>query len=828
MIKRRAGIALFLLISLISIADIIQAQENYNIVDVVVEGNRVASKSLILGVSSLEIGTPLTATNTAETIRRLYGLGIFSDIRIEAEPVNGGLKVYIIVKELPKLSNLEFEGNKKIKTSELKDKLNLGVGGYISPYLINRGENEIKDLYAKKGYFQAEVVPTVIYGKDSSSAVLKYRINEKSKVKVEKVVLIGNVRVPASKLIKKMRNRKRGFLKSSDFAQDKFDDDLEKVINEYHRLGYIDAYMISDSTSISKETNRMTIYLHVYEGPEYYFGKVTFKNNKEIPTTVLKKQLKFKEGQVFDADKYDESLQEIYSVYYDIGHLHINIIDNRTTRADSIIDISYDISEGLPSNIHFVKIVGNTKTKDKVIRRELKTFPGQKFNRAILIRSIRDVMALNYFTNVVPTPLNLPNGDVDIEYKVEEKQTGQISAGAGYNSQDKLVGNLGMGIPNFRGNGQNLNFSIDFGSRRNSFSLSFTEPWLFGRPTLLGVDFYTLNRRWFSDYTEGRGGGSIKLGRRLRWPDNFFRIFGSYRLERDRYYDFDDAFKANNSYKTSYWYDKPGNATTFDYLLGQTTHEPYPGSILAYNEAWLTSSQSSQISLTISRDSRNLPEFATSGSQITYTFEKIGGFLGGFWDYQKHMLTAAKFIPLFWKFTLAAKVQYGVITSSSGDDSKILLSERFTPGGTAYDGIVRGYDDGVLTPDSLITQSDTAYIYHDSTALVGIDPPDSIVVTNGSYTRVRGNYMLVSNIELQFPIVEHQIYTLLFFDAGNSWLHRKDIKPFTGLYKGVGAGFRIVVPGIGTIGFDFGYALDEIRGSKKGWKPHFQIGTTFR
>ena len=825
MIKRRAWIALFLLISLISTADIIQAQENYNVVDVVVEGNKVASKSLILGVSSLEIGTPLTATNTAETIRRLYGLGIFSYIRIEAEPVNGGLKVYLIVKELPKLSDLEFEGNKKIKTSELKDKLNLGVGGYISPYLIDRGGNEIKDLYAKKGYFQAEVVPALTYSNDSFTAVLKYRINEKSKVKVEKVVLIGNSRVHASQLIKKMRNRKRGFLKSSDFAQDKFDDDLKKVIDEYHHLGFIDAYMISDSTSINKETNRMTIYLYVYEGPEYYFGKATFKNNKEIPTSVLKKQLKFKEGQVFDADRYDESLQEIYSVYYDIGHLHINIVDNRTTRADSIIDISYDISEGLPSNIHFVKIVGNTKTKDKVIRRELKTFPGQKFNRAILIRSIRDAMALNYFTNVTPTPLNLPNGDVDIEYKVEEKQTGQISAGAGYNSQDKLVGNLGMGIPNFRGNGQSLNFNIDFGSRRNSFSLSFTEPWLFGRPTLLGIDLYTLNRRWFSDYTEGRNGGSIKLGRRLRWPDNFSRIFGSYRLERDRYYDFDAAFITNNSYKTSYWYNKPDNATTFDYLLGQVTHKPYPGSILAYNEAWLTSSQ---ISLTISRDSRNLPEFATSGSQITYTFEKTGGILGGFWDYQKHMLTVAKFIPLFWKFAIAAKVQYGAITSSSGDDSKILLSDRFTPGGTAYDGIVRGYDDGILTPDSLITQSDTAYIYNDSTALVGVDPPDSIVVTNGSYTRVRGNYMLVSNIELQFPIVEHQIYTLLFFDAGNSWLHRKDIKPFTDLYKGVGAGFRIVVPGIGTIGFDFGYALDEVRGYKKGWKPHFQIGTTFR
>ncbi|MFQ5453223.1 MAG: outer membrane protein assembly factor BamA [Candidatus Zixiibacteriota bacterium] len=824
----RARIALFSLLLLFLVFNIAAAQMvDTKIVNVVVEGNKSVSESLILQSSSFDIGSPLTQANTAETIRRLYSLDLFSDISIELEPVTNGLKIFIIVKELPKLSGLEFNGNDKIKINDLKAALGLGVGWYISPYLIEKKKNIIKNLYAEKGYFQAEVLSAVEYNKDSSEVLLKYDIKEKSKVKVEKVILTGNVRVPADKVIKKMRNRKRGFLKSSDFAQEKYKEDLEKVVNEFHTLGYLDASLISDSISINDTTKKMTIYLHIYEGPRYYFGNVKFISNKEIPSVYLSKMIKFKEGQVFNADKYDKSLEEIYSAYYDIGHLHINIFGEQTTRADSIIDITFDVKEGIPSHINMVKIIGNTKTKEKVIRREISVLPGKKFNRALLIRSVRDVMALNYFGNVIPTPLNLPNGDVDIEFQIEEKQTGQISAGAGYNTQDKLVGNLGMGIPNFLGNGQNLSFNTDFGSRRNSFSISFTEPWLMGRPTLLGTDIYASNRRWFNDYTEGRQGGSIRVGRRLRWPDNYFRTFTSFRLERDRYHDFDDEFIKSNSYKASYYLNQQNDSWPYDSILESKVYEPYPGSILQYaDQDWRTASR---FSITIIRDSRNLPEFATSGSKISYTFEQTGGILGGFWKYQKHSIAVAKFLPLFWKFTLGAKLQYGVITSPGAEDNRILLSERFTPGGIAYDGMVRGYDDGVLTPDSIISQADTLFAYNDTSGIVvGVDSPDDTLITSGNLVRVRGNYMLITNLEIQFPVIERQIYGLFFFDAGNSWLHKRNIKPLTGLYKAAGAGFRIVVPGIGTIGFDFAYSFDSIRGSKKGWKPHFQMGTTFR
>ncbi len=833
----RARTALIILCLTFVLTGSIVGQSNYVVVDVEVVGNRIATSSLVLGVSSIAKGSPLTPTIIQNTIHRLYGLGIFSDVRLEAEEVSGGLKVYIVVKELPKLAGLKFSGNDKIKSKDLKDKLGLGVGGYVSPYLIHEKEQQILDLYAEKGYFQARVSPLLTYNEDSTEAALEYRVEEKSKVKVEKVVMTGNVRVPADKLIGKMRNRKRGFLRSSDFAQEKYQEDLEKIVQEYRKRGFIDAFVISDSTSIDTASNRMTIFLEVYEGPLYYFGDVSFEGNEALPDDALRNGLKFKALDVFDDEKYDESVFNLYTAYQEIGHLHVRILDEKNTRTDSIIDIAYTISEGQPSHINLVKITGNYHTKDKVIRRETKLHPGQVFNRSLLIRSVREIMALNYFSNVEPIPIDLPNGDVDIEFKVEEKQTAQVQAGAGYNNTDKLVGSFGMGIPNLFGNGQSLSFNVEFGSNRNSLSLSFTEPWLFGRSTLLGADLFSINRRWYDEYTEGRQGGSLRLGRRLRWPDNYFRVYASYRIERNRFYDYDEDYEALCSANTTYHYrwselveEDDSLRVIYNSVDSELIGEALPGSIVAYNEEWHTASR---LAFTLSRDSRNLPEFATKGSQFSYTFENTGGPLGGFWKYQRHRISVAKYIPLIWNFALAAKVQYGAIVGSSSDpdDRRILVSDRFNPGGTAYDGTVRGYEDGSLTPDSSVSGSDLDYYYYSDPDSVnaGVDTPDSLVVSSAFTTRVRGKHMIVGNFELQFPISQGQIYALAFFDAGNSWLHFNDIKPITGLYKGVGVGFRIAVPGVGTIGFDFGYPLDDPpNGDDRSWQPHFQIGTTIQ
>jgi outer membrane protein insertion porin family len=778
----------------------------------------VATTNLIISVAGISKGDDLTATRTQEAIRRLYGLGFFRDIQILAEETTGGLKLIIKVEELPKLEKVEFKGNDEIKSKDLREKIDLTGGRFLSNNLIYEKKNAIINAYGEKGYFMASVEYKLEYLGDSSTATLTYTINEGSKIKVEKVILTGAVRAEAKKIISKMRNRKRGFLRTSDFDKEQYPEDKEKIIDYLHQEGFIDAYLKSDSITIDSARNRMTIYLEIYEGPKYYFGETKFTGNEVFPEKLLLSVLKYKKQKLFDMEKFEESISEIYFIYQEKGYLHVRVIDDRKTH-DSLIDISFDIVEGLPSEVNMVKIIGNTKTREKVIRREMAIRPGQVFHRSFLMRSIRNIMQLNYFGNVTPDIVAMLDGDIDIVIEVEEKPTAQISAGAGYSGRDKFVGTLGLGIPNFRGMGQHVSLNIDIGSRRNSYSLSFTEPWAFSTPTTLGADLYFTNRQWYSDYIEGRRGGSVRVGRRLRWPDDYFRIFARYRLEEDRFHDFSDYYTQSHSYTTKERFIYPSGTGT-DSVSTIIYGGPLPNSLLRFREQWFSSSS---LQFSIIRDSRDLPEFATRGSILSYSFENTGGWLGGYWKYQKHVLSVSKFIPLFWKIALAGKVTYGAITADN--DNQILEFDRFSPGGTGFSGIVRGYDNGSLTPDTIIT-SDVYVSYYGSEDLSL--PPDSVVTRIDSFkSTVRGNFMLVGNLEIQIPIIENQLYGLLFYDAGNSWLRSEEIG-IKNLYQGIGVGFRLVVPGIGTIGFDFGFPLDEHDDQEGGWKPHFQIGTTFR
>ena len=764
--------AVFLVISLPAFA------QQYKIVDIKTAGNIHASEEMIKNVADLRLGTDLTGTMLQEAVRNLFAKGIFKDISIAVDQGTAGVVVTINVVEYPLLSGISFKGNKKIKEKDLKELIRLAPNGYIADYLLMQARSKIEAEYMSKGYFLAQAIPELNYAPDSATAELVFKIKEFGKVKVKNVVLTGTKRLKAKDVVKKMSNRKHGLLKSSDFRKEKYPEDKEKIIKFCNKYGFVDAYIVSDSFAIDTAANRMTIYIEIYEGAQYYFGQTTFSGNEIYDDELLTKVLKYKSGEIFNEEKSEESIGELYSAYHEKGYLHARIIDNRHTR-DTTIDVKYAVTEGLPSEVRLIDIVGNTKTKEKVIRRELMIRPGQTFRRSALMRSLREVMQLNYFGDVVPDVRDLPSGYVDLVIKVEEKPTGQVSAGAGYSGQDKLVGTFGLGIPNFRGNGQNLSLNVDFGSNRNSISLGFTEPWFLGTPTSVGGDVYNLNRRWYSDFTEGRRGGALRLGRRLRWPDNYFRTYWQYRLEDVKYYDFSDTYLLQNG-------DSLVNSD------GQTQYVIQDNSLQSYGERWLTTSA---MSVTLERDSRDLPIFATAGSRISYTAEVAGGFLGGEWDYYKHLFNAQKYIPLGAGIALVGKFRFGYISANNND--KIPYSERFTPGGTDPDGIIRGYPDASLTPRNA------------NGALLG------------------GMSEAIYNLEIQLPILTGQMYALAFADAGSSWISKKNIKPFSGLYRGAGLGFRLVVPGVGVIGFDFGYSFDEAYNEKTGWRPHFQIGQGF-
>ncbi len=817
------------------------------IVEIAVVGAEATSADLIKSVAAILPGTTLNSSAIRDAVLRLDGLALFDDIQFLVEEVPGGVRLYIAVKERAKLTEVTFHGNDQLSDEDLEKLIKLRPGAYISKFVAFDKKNAILRKYADKGYFLTVVEDSLTYNADSSEVALAFYITENEKIKVREVHIAGSKQMLEKDLIGAMSNRKKGFLKSSNFNRDKYQEDLEKVIAKYHENGFIDAYLLSDSTVVDTPANRIDIYLETYEGPRYYFGKASFTDNDVYTDEQLSRALTYSEFDIFDQEKYDESIFEIYSAYQERGHLNIRVLDNKTFD-DSVISIDYQIIEGLPSKVHLVKIVGNLKTKDKVIRRELSVRPGQVFHRSLLMRSLRDVMALNFFTNVVPEVQNLPNGDVDIIIKVEEKQTGQLNAGAGFSARDRLVGTFGMGIPNFRGNGQAVNFNIEFGGRRNSKQISFTEPWMFGRPTLVGADIFQLNRQFISVYTEGRRGGSVRLGKRLRWPDNFFRVSASYRIEGDRFFDFSDNYiigntirtTTNNFIETTIMVDSitPNNDTVQvakDVILSDASNpqdvvvnDTVPNSLLDFNENWLTASI---LSLSITRDSRNLPEFATSGSRFKYTLSKAGGPLGGFWNYTKHSVEFTQFIRLYKGIALAAKMQFAGIQAPS--DRTILESERLSPGGTSFFGVVRGYDDGSLTPDTLSKPlGNRTFIttrFLDSTVTT---VEDTTTTELQGILRVRANYMFVTNWEISVPLSTNSIYFLAFFDAGNSWLKFNEAR-IGDLYPSVGIGFRLAVPGIGTIGFDFGKPLRNFERANgtfvgRGWRTHFQVGTVFR
>ncbi len=756
-----------------------------------VEGNRSVDKSLIINMSGLRPGSESDPQTIQDAIKRLYAMGLFSDIQIEGKEIKEEMELYIKVREYPRVSSIQISGNKKIKTDEIKENLKITLGKVISPMDVKADVDNIRSIYREEGYLAAQIESQVQPSDKEGEVALEFKIKEGKKARIKKIFIEGNQIFSDSKIKKQMKNKEDRWWRSGKFDPEKFEEDKEKIVEFFKKKGYLDAGIISDSIWYGPSLKDMFIKIVLVEGDRYKFGNTTWEGNKLYSDEKLNKLLKFKEGDIYNQEEYEETLGNIYSAYQEEGHIYVMVEDDPNTK-DSTVNIHYHITEGMPASVHKINIQGNTKTKEKVIRRELTILPGQRFRRSLLMRSIRDVMYLNYFANVEPDYEVLENGDIDLSIRVEEKPTGQIMFGAGYSARDKLVGNIGLGIPNLFGNGQNASLNWDFGKTRQTVEISFTEPWFRDTPTSVGFDIYQINRNWYDEFTEETKGFALRLGRRLSWPDNFFRVYWRYRLEKLRYYDFEDDITRPShplwQVNLPLSYDN-----VFDFL--------YPSSYVNSLALVKWPRKSASTSFTILRDSRDLPQFATRGSVFSWYTELAAEFLGGNMAYHKHIFETRYYLKTFWKFVLAFHARVGVLDGRDREAPEV-YSERFSPGGTDPDGMIRGYSDGSIGP---------------------VDSQGNLL---------RGRSVLIYNIEYQYPLVEQQIYGLFFADAGNAWLSGRAIRPFAlrhksdlDLFRSAGLGVRLVVPGMGVIGFDFAYGFDH---PEKGeWRPHFQFGTTF-
>lgn len=736
---------------------------------VTVEGNKTADATIIQINSGLTPGKEITSDDIQNAIKNLWSLNMFSEVEILLDKeVAGGIYVTMRVKEYPRLEKIELIGNKKLKKDDIDKELDFYRGQVVSPYHINKARKKLKKQYADKGYLLAEIKPEMYDSEKEGKVILRLNIKEGNKVQVKKIIFFGNEHFSDGKLRKQMKKIKEDrWWRGADFNRKEFEEDLEKVVDFYRNEGFRDAEILQDSVYYDESKEDLFIDITVHESDRYYIGDISFEGNKLYPNELLQSSLGFEKSDVYNLEKIQKAIIErLGALYYDSGYIYSQITPKEVPVAKDTVDIQFSINEGHPVKINLIHVAGNTKTKEKVIRRELRINPEDTFSKAALERSQREVWVLNYFSDVKIDYWPVDEDHIDLKFTVEEKSTDLANMSAGWSERDKVIGSIGVAMNNLFGNGQRLSFDWNFGRYYRSFQISFTEPWLMDTPTLAGFSFYDTKRSSdYIGYSQRSSGGSLRLGRRFRWPDNYFRGDWIYRIDRTELGDFSEAVLRAN----------PRNIT----------QENWP----------LISSSVTQI---ISRNSLNRPEFPTEGSEVSLSTEFSGGLLGGNVGYHKYILSASWFTPAIWKFVLYNQATAGFLNGWN-KGSKIPYLEYFFLGG---EGLSR------------------------STPLRGYDDPLAGYATSPG-GKVMLKYTTEIRFPI---IPNPTMFGLIFAEAGNTWVNVSDTDPFDLRRSiGIGARIFMPMIGIIGFDYAYGFDnIDPQTGRHYGkWKPHFVFGRSF-
>jgi outer membrane protein insertion porin family len=741
------------------------------VLSVRVDGAVTADPGLIIANSGLVVGKEVVGDDIQKAIHRIWSLDLFRNIEIliEREVANGGFFVIKVI-EYPRINSIEIDGNKKLKDNDINEILDLYKGQVLRPARIRKVRKKLLEEYAEKGYRLAEIEAEVTETDDNMKKDLRIVIKEGAKVRLKGITFSGNESFKEKTLRKQFKEtKKRGIFHSGFFDRTEFEDDKDFLITFYRNQGYRDAQVISDSIYYSDDLKKMYLDIQVDEGQKYVFGNVTFEGSTLFSNDELLALIIFKPGEDYSEEKLQITTSErLGNLYYDRGYIYSRVDPILVPSGRDTLNVSYQIVEGNQFKVRKINIIGNRKTKERVIRRSFMLYPGETFDVSKLRRSIREVTILNYFGNITPDVQPINDEQVDLFIAVEEKPTDQANISAGYSERDGMIGAVGFAMPNFFGNGQRLNFDWNFGRIYRSFSISFTEPWMFNTPTLGGFSVFNLHRGGsYYGYDEDVSGGSVRLGRRFRWPDDYTRGDAIYRIERSEYTSFDDSFAAYN-----------------------------PRQLPENQARW-----SSSITGILTRDNRDNPEFPTYGSSFSYSAELTGSFLGGDEQFHKHIFTGEWYFPMSRKLVLYSKTRYGMLFELNDAIDNVPYIDYFFMGGSGltFGESLRGYDEASVGPQA------------------------------GGYA-IGGKSTFKQTLEMRLPVIPNPtVFLLAFAEAGNVWSTRQ-ATDLNDLKHSMGVGVRLFMPFIGLIGLDYGYGFDylEADGRKSGkWMPHFQFGRTF-
>ena len=688
------------IIFLIFTALFAQSNQQFILKDVKVEGNVVSTANTIIFTSGLRKGTKVSSAEFPRAIKRLWQLGLFNDVQIKYDEEAGNeVSITIMVLESNIVGDIKYIGNKKIKDSKFKEELDLNTGQRIKPNMIHEKINKIKKLYAEKGYLKVDIKADLINSETKQNifdgkakAITKdvvFTINENEKIKLRNIYFNGNEAYSDLRLrmlMKETKQQRWYYFWRTAFDKEKLELDKEKVIEFYHNKGHRDFSILSDSIIYDGKSKYLDIIIDVDEGPKYKYRDFTWEGQSLYSEEILSRALGLTKGDNYSEESFSRAVYDrMQGLYMDKGYIYSRIDPEITPVGNDSLDVHFVIAENHKVYIRNISIKGNDRTRENVIRRIMRIYPGDVFNKERLLRTHREIMMLNYFSNVVPDVVPVDDDQVDIEVTVEEKSSGQANMNMGFSQAYGVTGGGGFSLPNFRGRGQHLALSFEVGAanynqtyfgssykpqKRERASISFTDPMVNDTNNLLsGSLFYSFSGRSSMNYAPLdmiTKGGSFRWGRRFKWPDDYFRGSWSFTAHQRIY-----------------------EADTYEQL------QLYTGGL---NETVGVS-----ISQSISRDSRDHPEFPTIGSLMAISSSLSGGPLGGNEDFHKHVLNLEWYTPTVWKFVLMSSVKIGgikTLPSTDGERSIVPFNERFIMGGSGmvYGNPLRGYEDNRVGP----------------------------------------------------------------------------------------------------------------------------------
>lgn len=728
-----------------------------------IKGHNRVSDATVVSKIKIRAGQPYNENVVNEDVKNLYATGFFETVDVEKEATPEGLVVTFKVKEKPALSKMDIEGARFLRKKKIEEGIDIKVGSFVDEYKLNEVASKIKDMYAKKGFTQTKVTYDFKLNKETNEAEVKFIIEEKGVLKVRSIKVKGNKTISAGRIIKLMKTRPAWLFNAGLYKEETFTDDIRRITDFYRQEGFSD---VKIEPELDFDQKGLYITINIVEGKRYYIGNIQVEGYKDVQLNEIKKVMQLHTGSVYsDAALYEES-SRMRSVYVDKGYIFaqiepVSVLNQETQK----IDVTFKIVENQVAYIERIDIKGNIKTKDKVIRRELRVFPEERFDGKAVRRSKEKLENLGFFEEVRfdTEPGSAPD-KVNLEVDVKEAKTGHLSFGGGYSSIEEFVGFAEIRQSNFdyknwstfSGGGQDLSLYASLGSLTSRYELSFTNPWIFDRPYSFGFDVYRKGHDQDEDvgygYSEEVTGGDLRLGK-----------------------EFSDTLKGQISYRL----DRVKISDVVDDATADLK-----------DEAGINNLSSGSADL--SYDTRDNVFSPLTGIYFTNNLQVTGGPFGGDKNFLKYFARFSYYYPMINKSVLEGRLRAGW-ADPFDDTSKVPIYERFFAGGAST---VRGYEERKVGPVDPATD----------------DP-------------LGGESMFVANLEYTYPLVEF-LKVAGFFDAGNVWSKNSDFFQDK-LYKSVGMGIRVKTP-IGPVSVDYGWPLDLGPGEEhKEGRFHFNISRGF-